>query len=316
LISSFIVPTFPAEIMQESCALSGTATGTGDLGMLSAVNCDSISHHGIKIDSGQSGIAGWFSDGSGAVSFEFCSIQNPFFQNQGPFQSKLVNCHIYGDYVILGTSSLTSTFSFYDGCTGGVFDPCDSLAALPVFQACGFFGCDVVEPRNFVQVVNLEYPKPVLTWSMKNCLFRDPVGDALILHGASGFVEDCDFQRPSGTAGNDITVSKGAIGVLELRNVHSSVPGLGFGLVVDDGQAVRVDAATYGSLTPLSGAMGDMKVGNGLPRTWAGYASAPPDGRPPLLELDYTSLQLAAGPFSDAAPLPAFIVGTGSKVFS
>lgn len=269
------LPTYPLQIMQPSAHLHGPSPAfpVFNAGALTCINVDSIAFNGIKITSDDGGI-GLFTDGAGIVALQRCELESPFFFGTCGFQSKLLTPYIYG-YPQIGWSSFSCFQGLMDGTAGASFctaPPTD----LGAFRNMVFLDCDPIEVNDTSVPFLPAQPCATPFLSISNTRIVRSTGDGVVFHGTNGLLQNVDIED---CVGNAITANQGS-GYLKLENVRSSSPNGGFGIQVDDGIQIRVDAATSAPATvdnaPVSGVGGDMKVGDLAARQWADFLANPP----------------------------------------
>lgn len=268
LLANAASPTYPLHLVEPSARLHGAPTNL--TGSIHAFNVDCLGFTGIKITS-DAGANGLVADGAGQCVCQLCELESPALVQTGGglfFSSanRIVRCWVYGSPSIMGSVGIVQCM--LDGLTTGILP-------LLIAPLTGYFRRVVVENCEPIEVTVFEpggstdgATTPHLT--IQNTLIKGGTGDGLVFHGTKGHVTNVDVR---GCAGNGITVNMGS-GLLDLHNVGSSASNTGFGILVNDGMQVVVDAATSGNSTPLNGTAGQTKVGNVAAQTWAAFTSA------------------------------------------
>jgi hypothetical protein len=241
---------FPLTIMQPGASIASGPDSSGIV--ISAINIDSIAFYNLKfIFNFPLDFNTLFSDGNSQLMVGMCDIPALVCQNMAPEQTRIISSWVTGFSFFASTGAgMFYNRSLFDGVVTTV--PFTGYQAAPVqsFHTCVFDGCDPIEPVFAIDDIS---PQALCNLNMEGCLIKNGRGDGMIFHGAAGRILNTDFSL---NAGNGITVNKGG-GQLRLENVGSSTPNFGdYGLVVDDGLQVSVDAATSGNVTPLKGTTG------------------------------------------------------------
>ena len=290
-----IVPTLPFVIKEPSAHLKGHAnTSPGHIpasyrGAISALNCDSLAFNGIKITS-TSGGTGLYATGSGLTCTQLCELQSPLVMSDHPFLSRVVRCWVYG-VPELGTR-IAFVQSLMDGASGGrlLSTATFALIARSIIQ-----DSSPIEPVVFLPGNPNPVPASIPFVTVIGSIIRRGTGDGMIFHGGKGTLLNVNIY---GCVGNGVKANLGN-GVLELLNVATNgAPNGLFGVLVTDGQFVKVNAATSGSPTPLTGpGIGPLaqqiKVGILPNRTWLNFTTGA-DGLPIRNQFDLVGMNAGA----------------------
>jgi hypothetical protein len=267
-LAQIILPTTPFQIMEPSAHLSGANTDDFK-GALNIFNCGSIEFSGQKIDSTIGGF-GLLAVGCGFVTVQLCDLRGPDLELNSFLANRILRtsiktfCYITGNFTMLNGG--------LDNCT--IDSPVAVAPSVPQFRNMIIDGCDPIEVLGSFAGVPAFIPAATPILHMQNVVIRNGTGDGVRFHGDCGHFEDVDIYGC--LAGNGITADLGQ-GVLNLLNVGTSgAPNGGVGVRVNDGMFVKVDAATSGLATPLTGAGGDMHVGSLVPRAWSDFTANPP----------------------------------------
>lgn len=291
------IPAAPIQVMEPSAAFVGSSSvnaGTASPhGCLNAVNCNSIAFNGIKITTSTPGGNGLSVQGPGMCTAELCELQNPVFFCNSPAVARIANNWIYGDRVLM-SGPVAFVSSLLQISTNINFRQNDVMS----IGSCVLDQCSTVK-FNTVFPGSVGYPSPS-NLLIEQSLIRGSTGDGIFFSGGRGKVSRVDIY---GCAGDGIKGASGH-GFLELLNVRTTgAPNAGYGINITDGLHCRVDSVTSGAPpgTQLRGTSGEMKVGDGAPRTWADFVA--PTTRPALNEFDLR------------APGPHGATGTGTRLY-
>jgi hypothetical protein len=305
-ISHTVALTGPVRIMEPSAELTGSGNANLAKGALNAMNIGSFGLFGIKIISSQ----GWDlnADGCGVCAVDLCDLESPSIVCSTG--SGTPN-RVFASWIHTGLPYLGSNLRLQRGLisdTGG--DAIFGVApTMPNYRRM------VIDaPAGNIEVFNHNYESAVTPLlKMRQTLLRNGLADGFVFHGSVATMERVDIY---GFAGDGISCNTGS-GYLSLSNVRTTgaVNG-GVGVNVQDGMVVRVDSLTSAAApgTELRGTGGDMVVGGGAARLWTDFVSGA-SGRPALNELDLVAVAGAGGTFSDGTPVPAYVSGTGSRLY-
>lgn len=295
--------TAPIQVMEPSAEFIGSSSdkagSASPHGCLNAVNCNSIAFNGIKITTSTDG-NGLSVQGPGMCIASLCELQNPVFFCNSPAVARIAGNWIWGKTVLM-SGPVSFLASFLQISTNINFRQNDVMS----IQHCVLDQCSTVK-------FNTVFPGRGGIPSPSNLLIEQSLirgtkrvgetstGDGIFFSGGRGTVDSVDIY---GCAGDGIKGASGH-GFLELLNVRTTgAPNGGYGINITDGLHCRVNSGTSSASpgTQLRGTSGEMKVGDGAPRTWADFVA--PKTRPALNEFDLRA----------AAPTGA--TGTGTRLY-
>jgi len=262
-ITNDFVPTAPMRIVQPSATL----TSEDPFGIvIRANNIDSITFGGLRILSSDNN--GLFSDGNGNIAVQLSEMESPFISSVATEGARYVRSWTRG-FPSFASPCTFLNKTFFDATFDSAFAL--SFSAAWASMRCSVFdGCDPIDPYFAIHII---FPAAMLQFNISKTLIRNGTGDGVIFHGGNGTLENVDIYN---CAGNGVTAQDG-MGQLVLNNVGTSgTQNGGVGIRVNDGMQVRVDAATSGSSTPLTGAGGDMQVGSLAQRPWSDFVANDP----------------------------------------
>jgi hypothetical protein len=293
----------PIQIMEPSAAFVGSSSvnagNPSPHGCLNAVNCNSIAFNGIKITTSTPGTGGrgLSVQGPGMCIAELCELQSPVFFCNSPAVARIAKNWIYGNQN-QGTVVLSGPVAFLGSLLQVSANINFRQNDLMSISSCVLDQCSTIK-FNTVFPGSDGYPSPS-NLLVEKSLIRGSTGDGIFFSGGRGKVSNVDIY---GCAGDGIKGASGH-GFLELLNVRTTgAPNAGYGINITDGLHCRVNSATSGAPpgTQLRGTSGEMKVGDGAPRTWADFVA--PGTRPALNEFDVR------------APSPNGATGTGTRLY-
>ncbi len=259
---------YPISLMEPSAHLHAGGSHITH-GALTSVNCDSIAYSGLRITS-DDGDSGLIAGGLGAVVVQLCELESPSFQSISDYQVKILSTWLYG-YPALACSSFHADSTVFDNTVSGPFLILGPPMGQPTLLTTVFDNSDPISYGVLGAFLGIQPASTMLI--LGNCRVRGSTGPGISWHGGNGLIKNCDIQ---GCAGAGIEANQGH-GILRLENVGSSAPNGTYGVIVDDGAFVKVDADTSTTEPvaglPLTGTTGDMKVGTLAVRTWADFVA-------------------------------------------
>lgn len=309
-----VLPTGTLQVMEPSAWLqvSSTASPAVHRGGLNANNVDSIAFNGLKVTT--AGNFGLACTGNGFCTIQLCELQVPNFSSFNMLGNRVFAAWIYGPRTrFQGPSSLQRSLL-------------DAVPAVNIFSFAQIHfrhvvadGCGVINAARSLFPEGGMFLVPSDLLFVENSLIRNGTSHGLQFNGGRARIFNTDIYAngiASVPVGDGFRCEAGP-GYAELFNVRTTgTPNGGAGVRVTDGLYVKVNAATSGAAagTQLRGATGEMIVGTGAPRTWADFVSGA-SGRPALNEFNLVAVAGVGGTFSDSGANPAYVTGTGSRLY-